>query len=262
MRYFCPIAYTLLVWWLSTGLIVYLDGLPRRTFRWTLLGATALLGAALYQLRASGADTTAAGAYVSFTAGVLAWGWLEVGFLMGPLTGPWKRPCPPECRGWSRVGLAIRAVLYHELAIIGLAAMIAALCWQADNRVGMWTFAVLWIMRVSAKLNVFLGVRNLNEQFLPEHLRYMHTYFRQRPSNGLFPVSVIAVTVLAGAAWHSAVAMSFSAFEVTACSFVAMLLSLALLEHWFMVLPLPSEKLWDWGMRSRVAPLGEPRREA
>ena len=28
--------------------------------------------------------------------------------------------------------------------------------------------------------------------------------------------------------------------------------ALALLEHWFMVLPLPSEKLWDWGMRSRT----------
>ena len=109
-------------------------------------------------------------------------------------------------------------------------------------------------MRQSAKLNVFLGVRNLNEQFLPEHLRYIHTYFRQRPSNGLFPVSVIAVTALAAMAWHSAVAMSFSAFEVTACSFIAMLLSLALLEHWFMVLPLPSEKLWDWGMRSRATP--------
>ena len=91
-----------------------------------------------------------------------------------------------------------------------------------------------------------------HQQFLPEHLRYMHSYFRQRPSNGLFPVSVIAVTALAATAWHSAVAMSFSAFEVTACSFVAMLLSLALLEHWFMVLPLPSEKLWDWGLRSRA----------
>lgn len=126
-----------------------------------------------------------------------------------------------------------------------LGAAVLALTWGQPNQVAAWTFGVLWLMRLSAKLNVFLGVRNLNEQFLPEHLRYMHSYFRQRPSNGLFRVSVIAVTALAAAAWHSAVAQSSGPFEVTACSFVAMLLSLALLEHWFMVLPLPSEKLWD-----------------
>ena len=128
-----------------------------------------------------------------------------------------------------------------------------ALTWQQPNQVALWTFAALWVMRLSAKLNVFLGVRNLNEQFLPEHLRYMHSYFRQRPSNALFPVSVIAVTALAAAAWHSAVASSLRrlrrrppAASSRCC------LSLALLEHWFMVLPLPSEKLWDWGMRSRA----------
>jgi putative photosynthetic complex assembly protein 2 len=155
-------------------------------------------------------------------------------------------------RGWRRVGLAVLAILYHELALIVLGAAIALLSWGQPNQLALWTFAVLWLMRLSAKLNVFLGVRNLNEQFLPEHLRYMHSYFRQRPGNALFPVTVIAITALAAAAWHSAVAGSPSVFDATACSFVAMLLSLALLEHWFMVLPLPSEKLWDWGMRSRA----------
>ena len=29
------------------------------------------------------------------------------------------------------------------------------------------------------------------------------------------------------------------------------LLTLAILEHWFMVLPLPSDALWKWGLRSR-----------
>ncbi|WP_163591818.1 DUF3623 family protein, partial [Klebsiella pneumoniae] len=86
----------------------------------------------------------------------------------------------------------------------------------------------LWLMRLSAKLNVFLGVRNLNEQFLPEHLRYMHSYFRQRSSNALFPVSVIGVTALAASAWHIAVALHRDSFDITAGSFVATLLSLAL----------------------------------
>jgi hypothetical protein len=27
-------------------------------------------------------------------------------------------------------------------------------------------------------------------------------------------------------------------------------MGLAILEHWFLVLPLPSEKLWKWGFKS------------
>ena len=34
-----PVLYALFVWWFSTGLILYLDRLPRHTFRWSLLGA-------------------------------------------------------------------------------------------------------------------------------------------------------------------------------------------------------------------------------
>jgi hypothetical protein len=29
-------------------------------------------------------------------------------------------------------------------------------------------------------------------------------------------------------------------------------MALAVVEHWFMVLPLPVELLWSWGMRSRM----------
>ncbi|MCF8206727.1 MAG: DUF3623 domain-containing protein [Methylotenera sp.] len=252
MQHGWPALYTLLLWWFSTGVILYLNGLPRATHKWTMGAATVLLGISLLGVAVTASDTRVTGAYLAFTAALMVWAWQEVGFLLGYVTGPRRRACPPEARGWRRVGHAVMAILYHELALIVLGGAVLALTWGRPNQVATWTFGVLWLMRLSAKLNVFLGVRNLNEQFLPEHLRYMHTYFRQRPSNGLFPVSVIAVTGLAAAAWHGAVARSFGAFEVTACSFVAMLLSLALLEHWFMVLPLPSEKLWDWGLRSRA----------
>ncbi|MCZ8076304.1 MAG: putative photosynthetic complex assembly protein PuhE, partial [Paucibacter sp.] len=213
---------------------------------------TVLLGVALLGVAASADDTRVSGAYLAFTSALTVWAWQEVGFLLGYVTGPRRIACPPSSRGWRRVGHAVMAILYHELALLVLGGAIAALSWGQPNQLALWTFAVLWLMRLSAKLNVFLGVRNLNEQFLPEHLRYMHSYFRQRPGNGLFPVCVIAISALTGLAWHSAVANQLGAFETSACSFVAMLLSLALLEHWFMVLPLPSEKLWDWGMRSRA----------
>lgn len=254
MRHGWPALYTLLLWWFSTGAILYLNGLPRETHKWTMGAATVVLGVSLLGVAVSASDTRVTGAYLAFTASLMVWGWQELGFLLGYVTGPRRLACPPEAKGWHRVRHAVMAILYHELALIALGTAITVLTWQQPNQLALWTFGVLWLMRLSAKLNVFLGVRNLNEQFLPDHLKYMHSYFRQRPSNALFPVSVIAVTALAAAAWHNAVAMSFAAFEATACSFVAMLLSLALLEHWFMVLPLPSEKLWDWGMRSRAPP--------
>jgi putative photosynthetic complex assembly protein 2 len=252
MQHGWPALYTLLLWWFSTGAILYLNGLPRDTHKWTMFATTVLLGVALLGVAVSASDTRVTGAYMAFTCALMVWAWQEVGFLLGYVTGPRRRDCPPDARGWRRVRHAIAAILYHELALVVLGTTLVALTWGQPNQLAAWTFGVLWLMRLSAKLNVFLGVRNLNKQFLPEHLVYMGSYFRERPSNGLFPVSVLLVTLLVVGAWHSAVAPERVAFETAAHSFIAMLLSLALLEHWFMVLPLPSEKLWQWGLRSRT----------
>ena len=46
--YALPVLYTLLLWWASTGVILYLDGLDRRTFVWSMAGATVLLGISLW----------------------------------------------------------------------------------------------------------------------------------------------------------------------------------------------------------------------
>ena len=78
-----PIAFALFVWWFSTGVIIWLDGLPRKTFKWSMLGATIVLGISLYGLRESASMTSTAGAYCAFSCGLLAWGWQEISFYMG-----------------------------------------------------------------------------------------------------------------------------------------------------------------------------------
>jgi hypothetical protein len=93
-------------------------------------------------------------------------------------------------------------------------------------------------MRQSAKLNVFLGVRNLNADFLPEHLKYLQTYFVRAPMNALLPVSVAAATLVAIPLWQAALAPGAGAYEVASLTLVASLLSLAILEHALLVLPL------------------------
>lgn len=250
--YLLALLFSVLVWWISTGVILYLDGLPRHTFKWTMLGTTGLLGLALWGLSISSMGTGVADAYCAFTCAILVWAWQEMAFLLGYVTGPRRSPCPPEAKGWSRAVLAFQAVVHHELALVALAAAVLAVTWDGPNQTGWWTYLVLWTMRQSAKLNVFFGVRNLNESFLPPHLSYLQSYFTRRRMNLLLPVSVIAATWVVIPMWGTALAPSASAFTAAQHALVASLLSLAILEHAFLVLPLPSERLWSWGMGSRT----------
>lgn len=246
-----PIAYTLFVWWFSTGVILYLVGLPRSTHKWTMAGSTLMLGGALWAVARTAGDTSHAAVYTAFTGALGVWAWQEVAFLLGYVTGARRQPCPEQAQGWQRLRLALQAVLHHELALLVLGAVLLALTWQQPNQAAWVTFAILWVMRQSAKLNLFLGVRNLNEHFLPAHLAYLHSYFRKRRMNGLFPLSVLASSVAAVLWWQIALGGGQSAAAEAAAMLSATLLTLGLIEHWFMVLPLPSHALWEWGMRSR-----------
>ncbi len=80
----------------------------------------------------------------------------------------------------------------------------------------MWTFMVLWWMHQSAKLNVFLGVRNLNEEFLPDHLQFLKSFLTKRPMNLRFPISVTLSTVVAALLFEKAFAAEAGSFTQTA----------------------------------------------
>lgn len=244
-----PLGYALLVWWASTGIALWVVGLTGERPRGTLLGAALLLAGSLAALAATAGDATVAGAYAAFTAAILVWGAQEIAFLTGWITGPRRAPCPAGATGWARTGYAVQAVIWHELALAASGLAVVAATWGGANQVGAWTYGILFAMRISAKLNVFLGVPNLTENFLPAHLRYLKSYFGRAPMNGLFPVSVTASTVALVILARGAGAAD--PFEAAASILLATLVALALLEHWFLVLPLPVEALWAWGLASR-----------
>ena len=247
------VLFTVFVWWFTTGIIIYLDGLPRPTFAISMTVATVLLLAAFQGMASASADTSIAGAYWAFAFALMAWGWNEMGFLMGIITGPRDTPSPQGARGFERLAYATQTVLYHEVAIAGTAFGIYAATEGAANQVALQTFALLWVMRLSAKLNVYLGVPNITEEFLPPHLKYLQTYFRKRPMNALFPVSITLGTLLSAYLVMQARLPEASAFEVTANTLLATLSILAVVEHWFMVLPIPATALWQWGLKSHAA---------
>jgi putative photosynthetic complex assembly protein 2 len=251
LGYLLPVLYVLFLWWFTTGVVLYLDGLPQRTYRWTMLGASVLGLVSLAVLAWTRDDPTTLGAYLAFTAALLVWGWHETSFLMGYVTGPSRAPLVAGATGWARFWQALRTMLWHELAIAVTALAIVLLLWDAANPIGMWTFLILWVMRISAKLNVFLGVPNLAEQFLPDHLAHLKSYLRRQPMNLLFPISVTASTVVLAVMAYEAAAVEPGTFTAVAYCLGAGLLALALLEHWFLVLPLADSALWGWAMRSR-----------
>jgi putative photosynthetic complex assembly protein 2 len=260
--YLFAVTIALLSWWFSTGLILLLNHLPRSTHRWSFGAASLVLVLSLACLPATSLDTSTTGAVVGFVLALLVWGWLEMGYLMGIVTGPHSAPCPAQASTRQRFFLAIATSLYHEFAVVLLAGCVLALTWGGPNQVATLTFITLWLMRWSAKLNLFLGVRNYNGQWLPEHLRYLDSYTSRRRMNPLFPVSVllgIAVT----ADLFFAAATSETRFGAVGNTLVGTLVALAVLEHAFLMLPLRDAALWQWALpRSRGSESAGPTAEA
>jgi putative photosynthetic complex assembly protein 2 len=244
-QYCLPAAHGLLIWWCSTCLILFLNSLPRQTFRWSMAVATAILAVAVYGLWASAVDTSVFGAYLAFSCGVLIWGWLEISFYMGFITGPRYHPCKHGCSGWGHFGHAIQASLYHEVAVLVLAALVVLLTWGGPNQFGTWTFIILWWMHQSARLNVFLGVSNLNADFLPEHLAHIKSFFRDAPMNLLFPFSVTASTICAVLIGQRIGGCAADIFNATGYTLLITMMILAILEHWFLILPISVTRIWN-----------------
>jgi putative photosynthetic complex assembly protein 2 len=125
--------------------------------------------------------------------------------------------------------------------------------WLVSSSGSRWApafFAVLAVMHTSARINVVLGVRNLNEHFLPRKLAYLGGLFRQRPWNGLLPFSLLGSVVLTVVLVRSA---SLATGEHAAgLVLLATLAAIGLLEHLLLVMPLPGHLLFEWGLPGRA----------
>ena len=239
----------LFTWWMSTGAIIFLCSLPAKTFRWSMFGATLALAPALYWLVRSSQNLGMASDYIAFVSALAVWAWIELSFLTGFVTGPRSLPCPADAKGLRRFGLAALTLLYHETAIVFAASAIVLLTWNAPNQTGTITFLILTAMRISAKLNIFLGVPNLTDEFLPARLSYLKSYFRKRDFNHLFPISIAGSTLVAIALAQLAITSTPQTRSGYALSFA--LIALAILEHLFMIMPIPDAALWRWALPSK-----------
>jgi len=159
-------------------------------------------------------------------------------------------------RGWQRFAESTSAVLWHELALLANLALLWWLQGSHPNHVAICTFALLWCMRLSAKLNLFFGVMQNGAQYLPQHLKYLATYFRHRRLTAWYVLSVSSASVLW--LWLIWQAREGVVAVTTGWVLLATLLGLAIVEHLMMLLPWPLEKIWGWalGTSRTIQPLG------
>ena len=247
--------YALFVWWFSTGLVFLVvlrqpSGGRGRGARAGLIGAAVLYPLCLAALARTAAVSSLPATYAAFTIAILLWGTQEVAFLTGAVTGPRPLPCPENARGLRRFGYAVAAILWHELALAATGLGVLAATWGQPNQAGALAYAVLWAMRVSSKLNLFFGVPNLNDAIMPAPVAHLRSYFRRAPINDFFPIAVLAA--LAGVAAMVLMALDPAAQRpsIIGYALAASLLALAILEHLFMLVPLPIDRLWRWSTRA------------
>lgn len=260
----------LFLWWFSTGIIIWrvkradLEG--RDAHLWSVMLGLPLLFFGFGTLHHSLGDGSATGAFTGFVAALAIWGWIELAFLSGIIAGPNTRPCPPFAPTWERFLRACGTIAWHELVLMGTLGVLALISEGADNRFGLWTFAILFFARISAKLNLFFGVPRIHTEFLPRPLAHLPSHFRIAPMNAFFPVSITALS-FAVACFLERLWAATTDGQIIGFTLLSALTLLALLEHWFMVLPLPDQKLWRWMMPSNRAALtpanasGKPRPE-
>jgi putative photosynthetic complex assembly protein 2 len=240
-------ALAVLAWWASTGAILVAvrraDVAGERL--WPVLATLPVMALGVAAFVVSSAEVTLVSTYLAFGAALAIWGWLELAFLTGVITGPNRRPAKPGVPEWERFIRAWGTVAYHEITLTAALIGLAILSHGAPNRFGFWTFAILYAARISAKLNLYLGVRKVNTVFIPRALGHLPSHFREARVNWLFPTSVTALS-FAAFRWLERIAVAGTDAERVGFALLAALTALALLEHWFMVIRLPDEKLWQW----------------
>jgi putative photosynthetic complex assembly protein 2 len=254
------VAITIFAWWISTGLILLLVRLPRTWHKGMLAGFGLAGVASFWGIITSLHSLSAPSIYAGFFCALVIWGWHEASFLMGIITGPRPAPCPPNATGWVRFGYATATLIYHEVALFLTLLALAAISWNSPNHIGLWTFALLFAMRLSSKFNIFLGVPNLSDEFFPDHLAHLKSYLPKRAMNGLMPLSILACLAFIAFVGLGLQDGMDDAGPRLSLTITLTLACLGLLEHIFMITPLPDAALWRWAapVRSALDPVTSP----
>lgn len=246
-----PVIVVIGLWFFATGLIAWLDNRERATFPRSLLLAGACGIGGLITIAVAAQFVSVLAVYAAFLGALMVWAWHEASFLMGAVAGPRTGPCPPDARGWERFSHASATLIYHEIALAVTAVLLVSLCWNAPNQIGAMAFTLLLVLRLSSKLNIFVGVPNMSSDILPPHLEYLKTYFGPAQHSWMLLLSVLGCGALATWLGMQAYGSPAGSAEAVGASLLFALAVLGTLEHVFLALPLRDSALWDWAIPNK-----------
>ena len=248
-----PILIAVLVWWVSTGILIWLVGrsepvrlMAAIAFSLLMIGSTF----AVVELRET---TSLMGVYAGFLVGIALWAWHEAMLLFGYISGPRRSDCPSGLEGWQRFKVSAQTVIHHELLIALHAVLIIWLSFAGANQVAAATFVLLWGMRISAKMLIFFGAPNASHHFLPMHLKYLSTYFNTCQRTRLFPLFLVATSAVACVLLFNGLSQPAGSIEAVGSLLLGTLALLAVFEHIALILPIPDQRLWAWAVRKKEA---------
>jgi putative photosynthetic complex assembly protein 2 len=251
MTLLTALAFAVAMWFTATGLVVWLDRLPRTRWPAIMVGATVAAGLAMGVAIITAGMTGAAAAYLAFACGLTLWAWHELAFLFGYLTGPNRAPCPDDATGWRRFRLATATLIHHEVAVFGTLLVLALATWGQPNQTATMAFALLFALRISAKFNIFTGVPHLSAELLPDHLGYLASYFRVARPGRLFAISIAGI--VATTALLARVTLTAPSGLATGYGLACALTLLGLVEHLFLVVPWRDTQLFAWANKTATS---------
>lgn len=247
-----PFIVTVMIWFIATGLVAWADNRESATFSKSLAigGAGGILGLVL--ILAASVSTEVWAVYVAFVGALLVWGWHELSFLTGIATGPRRGPSDPSLTGLARFRQASATVMHHEVALALTALLLISLSWDASNQIGASVFVLMFGLRLTSKINLFVGVPNSTSEMLPERLAYLKTYFGPNRMTLLLAASIAAI--IAVAAWFATMALTapVGSAGMVGASLLCTLCLLGVLEHLFLALPFRDGMLWGWALPKRA----------
>ncbi len=248
-----PFIVTVAIWFIATGLIAWADNRERSTFsRSLVIGGTAGI-AGLVVILASSLSAEVWAVYLAFIGALMVWGWHELAFLTGAAAGPRRGLADPGLGGIARFRQAAATVMHHEVALALTALLLISLAWNAPNQIGATVFVLMFGMRLTSKINLFVGVPNTTSEMLPDHLAYLKTYFGRNRMTVLLAASILALAAMT--AWFAALALAapLGSAEMVGASLLTTLALLGVLEHLFLALPFRDGMLWGWALPKRRA---------
>ena len=232
-------------WWLLTGIALLLVHQPQKVAHRGFIAHSIFTLAAWIYLPFNAATASPIGVAGGFLLGLTIWGWLEISYLLGYVNGPNHKVYTGGPSTWQRFKGALATTIYHEATVLTSVALLVAMSVDQPNRTACYTVTVLCLMRWSAKLNLFFGVRAFNDRWLPDHLHYLTSYLRVGSASWLLPISTLAGFFITFEIYELAEQSSVMSTQLS-LYLVASLMLLASIEHIFLLFPVNEAALWRW----------------